>query len=852
MALAEIETRFSTFYSFKGGVGRSMALYNCACVLAGTGRRVLMIDFDLDAPGLTLFLQRHSGKGARSKGARKQAKDAPGNKPGLIELITGFVENPRQWSLGEPDHPERISKYIADLHIPKGVKTDGPKGRLALMPAGRIDDEFGARLGRVHWDTEPLATLRDQLFRHVREVIVKSKLFDYVLIDARTGFSDEGYISARILADDLVVLTGLNDQNIAGTARFLQQVNAWNRKDGEHARRVILIESPVPEWEEEAKRKRRAAVSELFAEYAQGDVHFTLSLPYHPRLALYEELMVADWPDTSLARAYRTLTAMLRSLARDDAERWSREAFEAVAQPLEPAAPGAARPDFKRAMAALETLRAMDPRAFAQAAPGVANVAARSDPAVPEALDLLERLAQWQPDEPLYELERARLLRRMPGEEPSRKAREALLGGVEKARRRGDPRALSAMLHSLADLDRLQGEYDKARAGFTEALETFRSLGDRQGIAASLGSLADLDHLQGEYDKARAGFTEALEINRSLGDPRGIAVTLGSLAQLDLLQGDYDQARAGFTEALEIKRSLGDPRAIALTLHSLAELDRLQGDYDKARAGFTEALKIKRSLGDRREIAVTLHSLAKLDCLQGEYDQARAGFTEALETLRSLGDRRGIAVTLHSLAQLDSLQGDYDKARAGYTEALEIVRSLGDRWEIAVTLHSLADLHRLQGEYDQACAGFTEALEIKRSLGARREIAVTQLYLCVTQAMANPAAGAGKVSDAIRDLDRVGDPHPVARGYALLAQVLRAAGHSDRALDAAGEARRLGAGHGFRGVEADAAAVQAVLLAGRGDFAGAAQAAQEAVAFFDAQSVRHPLREQLDTILAHE
>src|SRR3972149_7857728 len=43
------------FYSYKGGVGRTMALVNTAHVLARDGWRVLMVDFDLEAPGMTHF-----------------------------------------------------------------------------------------------------------------------------------------------------------------------------------------------------------------------------------------------------------------------------------------------------------------------------------------------------------------------------------------------------------------------------------------------------------------------------------------------------------------------------------------------------------------------------------------------------------------------------------------------------------------------------------------------------------------------------------------------------------------------------------------------------------------------------
>src|SRR5258708_1479869 len=41
-----------TFYSYKGGVGRSLALANIATRLAELGKKVCLLDFDLEAPGL--------------------------------------------------------------------------------------------------------------------------------------------------------------------------------------------------------------------------------------------------------------------------------------------------------------------------------------------------------------------------------------------------------------------------------------------------------------------------------------------------------------------------------------------------------------------------------------------------------------------------------------------------------------------------------------------------------------------------------------------------------------------------------------------------------------------------------
>lgn len=45
----------TTFYSFKGGVGRTMAPVNSAVALAAGGRKVLVVDFDIEAQGLDTF-----------------------------------------------------------------------------------------------------------------------------------------------------------------------------------------------------------------------------------------------------------------------------------------------------------------------------------------------------------------------------------------------------------------------------------------------------------------------------------------------------------------------------------------------------------------------------------------------------------------------------------------------------------------------------------------------------------------------------------------------------------------------------------------------------------------------------
>ena len=72
-----------TFYSYKGGVGRSMALANVAALLAEWGKRVLIIDWDLEAPGIERYFERPPSRLSCSRLLR----------PGLIDLIYAHAAN---------------------------------------------------------------------------------------------------------------------------------------------------------------------------------------------------------------------------------------------------------------------------------------------------------------------------------------------------------------------------------------------------------------------------------------------------------------------------------------------------------------------------------------------------------------------------------------------------------------------------------------------------------------------------------------------------------------------------------------------------------------------------------------
>jgi cellulose biosynthesis protein BcsQ len=197
---------FIAFYSFKGGVGRSMALINAACILAGHGRRVLAIDLDLEAPGISYLLLRE--------------KPEPQPAKGFIDFIYDLLSRGAKSPLAHTSNPKALLSYTAELPLPKTLQKV-PGGSLRIMPAGRIDANYEKRRQAIDLHRLYLEQKGEPLIRHLRTLIIESNAFDYVLIDSRTGFADEAGISVRDLADHLMVLHGLNHQNIEGTARFL-------------------------------------------------------------------------------------------------------------------------------------------------------------------------------------------------------------------------------------------------------------------------------------------------------------------------------------------------------------------------------------------------------------------------------------------------------------------------------------------------------------------------------------------------------------------------------------------------------------------------------------------------------
>jgi len=174
----------TTFYSYKGGVGRTFLLANVAWLLARWGRKVLCLDWDLEAPGLFRYL----------------APEAPARQ-GVLDLVLLLGS-------GEKGALPPWREFRQEV--------SGPwtgSGALHLISAGRRDDEFVRQVQGLHWDELSDRGLEMALERIRAEWVAE---YDHVLIDSRTGITDAGGICAAQLPDLLVLAFTASHQSLEG------------------------------------------------------------------------------------------------------------------------------------------------------------------------------------------------------------------------------------------------------------------------------------------------------------------------------------------------------------------------------------------------------------------------------------------------------------------------------------------------------------------------------------------------------------------------------------------------------------------------------------------------------------
>lgn len=206
------------FYSYKGGVGRSLLLANAARFLASLGKGVVALDFDFEAPGLHYKLG-HS---------RHREKRFPG---GAVPYLVATARDAAS--------PPPLEEHMIPVPVPADTG-----GWLRLMPAGPAPDRtYWAALKQlgelVHFDDPSGQGLMPLLDLHGR---IRDELKpDYLLIDARTGVTELGGLATTILADTVVCMFVANQESLDGTLMVAEAWKAAPRLQGQRPIRVVPV-----------------------------------------------------------------------------------------------------------------------------------------------------------------------------------------------------------------------------------------------------------------------------------------------------------------------------------------------------------------------------------------------------------------------------------------------------------------------------------------------------------------------------------------------------------------------------------------------------------------------------------
>ena len=124
----------------------------------------------------------------------------------------------------------------------------------------------------------------------------------------------------------------------------------------------------------------------------------------------------------------------------------------------------------------------------------------------------------------------------------------------------------------------LEKNYVAAIASFREALAVRRALEvERAGVALLLHDLARVERLCGDYVAAESDYREALEIATQIRDPEGTIVYTGDLADIALARQDWLAAETLAREALPLAEAIGRQELIADNCQRVAQALACQG-----------------------------------------------------------------------------------------------------------------------------------------------------------------------------------------------------------------------------------------------------------------------------------
>ena len=299
------------FYSYKGGVGRSMAVANLAILFFRRPLDVIVVDWDLEAPGIERYFSDRFQTASPAEIEHRR---------GLCDLIRAY-----RAQLAEPPEPGTrvVSPYPElDDHL---VTIDSQHGcALRLLTAGDRSDwaSYANFVQSFDWANFYANWGGGGFFEWLRDELVTRA--DLVLIDTRTGITEMGGVATRQMADVIIVLFAGNEENMESSARMAESFLVVD-DDVRRGRPlfVMMVPSRIDDSDSSEFAKFHARLSSLEAslptQLPDGYRVRDMLLPYRAKLAFREQLVIGnDELETvlgPLVEGYNRIAANMQQLA---------------------------------------------------------------------------------------------------------------------------------------------------------------------------------------------------------------------------------------------------------------------------------------------------------------------------------------------------------------------------------------------------------------------------------------------------------------------------------------------------------------------------------------------------------
>jgi len=651
-----------TFYSYKGGVGRTLALANIAIYLSRFGQNVCVLDFDLEAPGLHY----------------KLSPLFPGPvQSGLVDYIYGFIEG--------GTIPGSIEKYCL-----KAEKVPAGYGHIGLIPAGNVlSAQYWKRLAAIDWhdlfyreDSEGIP-----FFLDFKEKIREQVKPDYLLIDSRTGITEMGGLCTSLLTDRVVFFIGNNRENIEGARQILRGIQASPRLPDQEPVKInfVLTRIPLPAEGKGAGREEEIVkdIKKFLNEGAEnlGDqlnitditvLHSDRDLELAEGLRLTEENLI----EMPLARDYLKLFSKI--IPAEVLKPKIQELLDKLVTP-------------RRAMEEPEKIKSeLEAIVYAYPQSGL--------------IDKLTDLFYYR-------------MKDRPAQDDDVAILEQYRKGLQDYEKRGYSRGIAESLIKIGSIYQERGDYDAALEHYQKSLEIAEKEKYLPEKSVSLFQLGVIYQFKCQYDNALSYYKKSLEIRERIGDNAGISKCLHQVGMIYQMKGDYNVATDYYQKSLEIKERIGDIAGIAKSLHEIGNIYFQKGDYDVALDKYHKSLEINEKIGDIAGISKCLHQIGNIHFKKGDYDAAMEQYKKSLEIKENIGDIKGISTSLHQIGLLYQEKGEYDAALTQYQKSLKIENKIGDIQGVAITLHQVGRVYHYKEEFDAALDHYRKALEIFKDIG---------------------------------------------------------------------------------------------------------------------------------------